>query len=154
LRWRLLIIGNGKLKQEIQNDWRQRFGKRLTLLDAVPHKAVSQYLRSLDIFVLPSYGTPMWKEQFGLTLAQAMLAGVACIGSSSGAIPEVMGSGGLVFPERDLDSLTSALKSLLESKDLRTQLGENAREFALQHYTNAVVAEGYLNAFKRFHAVN
>jgi glycosyltransferase involved in cell wall biosynthesis len=124
------------------------FGERLIVLDAILHKAVSQYLRCLDIFVLPSYGIPTWKEQFGLTLAQAMMAGVPCIGSSSGAIPEVLGPGGLIFKERDMDGLTCALKRMLQSEALRNELGDKARAFALQRHSNAVVASDYLVAFK------
>lgn len=148
LRWKLLFVGNGVLKGEISTRWKNIFGERLTYLDAIPHRTVSQYLRRLDIFVLPSYSIPTWKEQFGLTLAQAMMAGVACIGSSSGAIPEVLGPGGLIFKERDVDDLTCALKRMLESEALRRELGNKARTFALQRYTNTTVASAYLTAFK------
>lgn len=147
LKWKLLLIGNGELKEEIQNKWQKKFCNRLILMDAVPHKAVSKYLRRLDVFVLPSYGIPTWKEQFGLTLAQAMMAGVACIGSSSGAIPETLGPGGLVFKERDADDLTCALKRMLESEELRRDLGNKGQAFAMQHYSNATIAGAYLTAF-------
>jgi L-malate glycosyltransferase len=145
-KWELLLVGSGTLKKTIHDQWQSRFGDRLITMDAIPHKAVSQYLRCLDIFVLPSYGIKTWKEQFGLTLAQAMMAGVACIGSSSGAIPEVMGPGGLIFKERDVDDLTCALKRMLESERLRRELGQKARAFALR-YTNSAVASAYLTAF-------
>jgi glycosyltransferase involved in cell wall biosynthesis len=148
LECQLLLVGNGPLRETIRNYWRNTFGDRLIRMDAIPHKAISQYLRCLDVFVLPSYSIPTWKEQFGLTLAQAMMAGVACIGSSSGAIPEVLGPGGLIFKERDVDDLTCALKRVLESEELRRELGGKARAFALQRYSNAVVASAYLVAFK------
>ena len=85
---------------------------------------------------------------------QAMMAGVACIGSSSGAIPEVMGPGGLVFKERDVDDLASVLKSMLQSEELRRSLGAKARAFALQHYSNAAVASAYLSAFNSLLAMH
>lgn len=148
LKWRLLLVGNGPLKETIRNQWRKKLGDRLIMLDAVPHNVVSQYLRSLDVFVLPSYSTATWKEQFGLTLAQAMLAGVACIGSSCGAIPDVLGTCGLIFRERDVDDLAYSLKRMLQSEVLRRQLGDKARALALQRYTNTAVASAYLMAFK------
>jgi len=146
IKWKLLLVGNGPLREAIHEHWQSRFGDRLITMDAIPHKAVSQYLRCLDIFVLPSYSIPTWKEQFGLTLVQAMMAGVACIGSSSGAIPEVMGSGGLIFKEQDVDDLTCGLKRMLESERLRRELGQKARAFALR-YTNSAVASAYLTVF-------
>ncbi len=90
-----------------------------------------------------------WKEQFGLTLAQAMMVGVACVGSSSGAIPEVLGPGGLVFEEGKQDSLREALRLLLISADRRRELGARVREFALEHYTLAGIAARYLAVFEK-----
>lgn len=148
LPWKLLIVGSGPLKEEIQIHWKSCFGNRLILLGAVPHNEVPGYLKSLDIFVLPSFSTARWKEQFGLTLAQAMLAGVACVGSSSGAIPEVLGPGGFVFKERNVDSLVDILETLIRSKKIRNEFGETAKKFALQRYTNSVVAEAYLTVFR------
>lgn len=84
-----------------------------------------------------------------MTLAQAMMAGIACIGSSSGAIPEVLGSSGLIFPEKDVDGLTSALERLIGSETFRGELGRKARTFALERYTNAAVAGAYLGAFEK-----
>lgn len=147
LPWKLLIVGSGPLKSQIQSPWKDFFRERLILVDAVSHTMVPQYLGCLDIVVLPSYGIPRWKEQFGLILAQAMMAGVPCIGSSSGAIPDVLGPGGIVFKEGDIESLKDALKILLESRDERERLGKKGKAFALQHYTNQVVARAYLDVF-------
>ena len=147
LPWKLLILGSGPLKSEIQSKWKDLLRGRLILLDAVPHAMVPQYLGCLDMVVLPSYGTPRWKEQFGLILAQAMMAGVPCIGSSSGAIPDVLGPGGVVFKEGDVESLKDALKIFIESRDERERLGKKGKAFALEHYTNQAVARAYLDVF-------
>lgn len=147
LSWKLLIVGSGPMKKEIQTRWKVLFNNRLICLDAVSHKAVPDYLKCLDIFVLPSYSTPRWKEQFGLTLAQAMMARVACVGSSSGAIPDVLGPAGIIFQERDAASLINALEQLLQSKEKRDMFGEKGQAFALKNYTNRSVANAYLAAF-------
>lgn len=147
LPWKLLICGSGPLEKEIQEDWQPFYGSRLILRKAILHKEVAEYLKCLDIFVLPSYGTTFWKEQFGMTLGQAMMAGVACVGSSSGAIPEVLGPGGLVFREGDVVSFASTLERLLQSKTEREQFGRKGRKFAMQHYTNYKVSAAYLEAF-------
>jgi glycosyltransferase involved in cell wall biosynthesis len=146
--WSLVIGGVGPLRRDIEQHWQPLFGDRLSLLDVVPQAEVPALLASVDIFVLPSQTAPTWKEQFGLTLAQAMLAGCACIGSSSGAIPEVLGGTGIVFPERDVRRLTAALSSLLDSRAERARLGRAAHTFAARHYANDVVAGRYLRAFE------
>lgn len=147
IEWRVLIVGSGPLESEITGKWQQMFGERLVYRKAVPHAEVPAYIRAMDIFVLPSYATPAWKEQFGLVLAEAMLAGVPCIGSSSGAIPDVIGPGGLVFKEKDVDDLVRTLERLLVDVELRKSLAQTARIFALQNYTHAAVATTYLKQF-------
>jgi glycosyltransferase involved in cell wall biosynthesis len=148
LPWRLLVIGNGPLRDEIKRSWQPRFGERIVCLEAVLHAEVPAYLKRLDIFVLPSYAVSHWKEQFGLTLAQAMLTGLACIGSASGAIPDVLGDAGIIVPENDIDQLAAALEKLLGSESLRRALGEKARAMALRRFTNGIVARDYFMLFK------
>jgi glycosyltransferase involved in cell wall biosynthesis len=147
IEWRVLILGSGPLESEIIQKWQKMFGNRFIHRKAVPHEDVPAYMRAMDIFVLPSYTTAVWKEQFGLVLAEAMLAGVPCIGSSSGAISDVIGPGGLVFKEKDVDDLAGALEYLLKDVDKRKSLAQSAQIFALQHYTHEAVARAYLKEF-------
>jgi glycosyltransferase involved in cell wall biosynthesis len=146
--WKLLLVGAGSLESEIRERWMAEFPGRIVLVPAVPYSEVARFLRCVDIFVLPSYSTPTWMEQFGLTLAQAMLLGIAPIGSTSGAIPEVLGPGGLLFEEGNVEELTGALESLLTSPTRRQQLGACSREYALRHYSSESVAARYLAAFE------
>jgi glycosyltransferase involved in cell wall biosynthesis len=57
-------------------------------------------MKDFHVFVLPSHTTPVWKEQFGVVLIEAMFSHAAVVGSSSGAIPEVVGDAGVIFPRR------------------------------------------------------
>jgi glycosyltransferase involved in cell wall biosynthesis len=82
-----------------------------------------------------------------MVLAQAMMAGVPCIGSSSGAIPDVIGPGGLVFQERNVEDLRSKLEQLVSSSELRTSMGNAARSFAAANYTHKAVGSAYLAVF-------
>ena len=149
LPWKLLLVGAGPLEKEIRENWMAKFPGRIVLVQAVRYEQVPQYLRCADISVLPSYSTSWWMEQFGLTIAQAMLLGIPVVGSSSGAIPEVLGPGGIVFEERNTTELTQALKELLASPDRRKELGMRGREFALRNYTLERVAGRYHNLFER-----
>jgi glycosyltransferase involved in cell wall biosynthesis len=147
--WKLLLVGAGNLESEIREKWMAEFPGRIVLVPAVAYDQVSRYLRCVDIFVLASYSTPTWAEQFGQTLAQAMLLGIPSIGSTSGAIPEVLGSGGLLFEERQVDGLTQALGDLLASPVNRQEVGARGREVALRDYTSESVGARYLDAFQR-----
>ena len=145
--WKLLLVGGGPLETEIRGRWMPRFPGRIVHVPAVPQSDVPRYLRCMEIFVLSSYATAVWKEQFGLALAQAMLLGIPSVVSSSGAIPEVAGPGAWVCAEGCVDSLAEALRALLESSILRRELGTQARGFALRRYTSDAVAARYLEIF-------
>jgi glycosyltransferase involved in cell wall biosynthesis len=147
--WKLLLLGAGPLESEVRERWMAEFPGRVVVVPAVPLEQVAPYLRCVDIFVLASYSTPAWQEQFGASLAQAMLTGIPSIGSTSGAIPEVLGPGGLVFAEGQTDDLERALHELLASPVRRQQLGALGREFALRNYAKESVAAHYLAAFER-----
>ena len=114
---------------------------RLVIINAVPHHDVPRYMNAMDALVLPSRTTPHWKEQFGHVLIEAMACGTPVIGSDSGAIPEVIDSAGLIFPEGDIDALAQHLRRLASHRDESRRLSQAglARVHAL--YTHDTIAE-------------
>jgi L-malate glycosyltransferase len=147
--WKLLLVGSGALATEIHERWMPRFPGCIVHVPAVPHGEVPRYLRCADIFVLDSYSVPHWKEQFGLTLAQAMMLGLPSIVSNSGALPEVAGDAAIVVPERGARELQTALGRLMSAPGMRRELGDRARDRALRLFTNDVVAARTYEAFER-----
>ncbi|MGB6432404.1 MAG: glycosyltransferase family 4 protein [Candidatus Acidiferrales bacterium] len=148
-RWKLLLVGSGPLEREIREQWMARLPGRIVHVPAVAHDQVPRYLRCADIFALDSYAVPAWKEQFGLTLAQAMMLGIPSIVSNSGALPEVAGDAAMIVPERDTRELRAALDALVASPDLRGEIGDRGRIRALRFYTNDAVAARTYQAFEQ-----
>lgn len=95
----------------------------------------------MDVLVLPSVTTPRWKEQFGRVLIEAQACEVPVIGSSSGAIPEVIGKAGLIFPEGSASQLAGRLQRLAASSSLRRRLARMGRKRVLDLYTNQRIAD-------------
>jgi glycosyltransferase involved in cell wall biosynthesis len=77
-----------------------------------------------------------------------MAAGVPVVGSSSGAIPEVIGDAGLVVPERDPRALARALDRVLTEDGLRETLVERGRRRVQDHYAWPVIADQTLDLFR------
>jgi len=147
---RLILIGGGPLRPEIERRIEERrLGARVRLVNAVPHERVPDYLRALDVLVLPSLTTAAWKEQFGHVLIEAMACGVPVIGSDSGAIPEVIGEAGLVLPEGDASALRAALQRLQADPLERQRLARLGRERVLAHYTHEKIAAANAAFFHR-----
>jgi L-malate glycosyltransferase len=142
--WTWLVVGTGPERDALvararANGWE----RKLRIVEAVPHAEVPAYLNLMDVLVLPSLGTPRWREQFGRVLTEAMACEVPVAGSSSGAIPEVVGDAGLIAPEGDASALRGALEQLAADPTLRASLAAAGRARVLQHFTWERAAEQY-----------
>jgi len=117
----------------------QKIQDKLIFLDQVPHEDFPRYMNLFDVLVLPSETQPDWKEQFGRVMIEAMACGVPVIGSSSGAIPEVIGNVGFVFPEGNANQLAHVLIELIDNPKVLTELAQRARDYVLSRYTHGQV---------------
>jgi len=77
-----------------------------------------------------------------------MSCGVPVVGSSSGEIPQVIGDGGLVYPEGDIPALAAALRRLAEDPALAAELGRRGRAHVLARYTQAALARQYYEIYR------
>ena len=140
--WRLTLLGNGPLLKILEGESRSLGIEQQTMIkEPIPSTDIPEHLSQLDVLVLPSTTTTHWKEQFGRVLIEAMACEVPVIGSDSGAIPEVMGDAGLVFPEGDAEGLQNQLQRLMDSEDLRRKLMSMGKGRVINHYTQKRVAE-------------
>ena len=146
---RLRLIGDGALRPAIETQIaRLGIAERVELRPAVPSTRVPDELRRLDALVLPSRTTRTWKEQFGRILVEAMSCAVPVVGSSSAAIPDVIGDAGIIYPEGDITALADALRRLADDPALRDDLGRRGRERVLAHFTQAAIARQYHHAYR------
>ena len=138
----LVIAGDGPERTEITNVFAAA-GDRdsLSLLGLVPRRELPAVVRDLDVLVLPSRTMNGVREQFGLALAEAMLCGVAVVGSDFGAIPEMIDDAGLVFPEGDTDALRVQLARLRDAPAFRRDLADAGRHRALAMYSATALAD-------------
>ncbi|MGC8594964.1 MAG: glycosyltransferase family 4 protein [Candidatus Kryptoniota bacterium] len=137
----LVIVGSGPFEDRLKTIAVDLgISQRVSFISAVdPYKA-RLIIRKLDVLVLPSLTTKRWKEQFGRVLVEAMSCGVPVIGSSSGAIPEVIGDAGIVFNEGDPVSLARAIGKLESDKALRIDFSRRgllrSKEFSAERFAD------------------
>ncbi len=147
--WRLRLIGSGPLRRDLEAlAIRLGIHDRVEFCDHMPSTAMPAQYHKLDVFVLPSLTRPHWKEQFGRVLVEAMASAVPVIGSDSGAIPDVIGGAGLIFPEGDVLALTRHLADLQADAAWRVWLGEQGRARVLSCYTHARVAAATVDVYE------
>ncbi|NBB82812.1 MAG: glycosyltransferase [Alphaproteobacteria bacterium] len=138
----LLLAGGGadeaRFRQQAE---RLGLGDRVRFLGGLPLHELPGWINALDVLVLPSRTTASWLEQYGRVIIEAHACGVPVIGSDSGAIPEVVGAGGRIVPERNPAALAAALDELAADPAAAREMGRLGRERALAACSWQRVAE-------------
>jgi glycosyltransferase involved in cell wall biosynthesis len=152
--WQLDIVGDGPEKTRLLDQAKHlRIADRVSV-GSLPSTRMPGYYQGVDVVVVPSLTRPNWKEQFGRVIVEAMACGVPVIGSSSGAIPDVIGDAGLIFPEGDSRVLVEQLARLMQSPDLRRALGQQGRQRVMDHFTQAQVAAQTVDIYHQMFKIN
>ncbi len=127
---RVLLIGDGKLRDELQ----QRFAganSQIEWLGNVPNADLPIHLNRARLFVLPSH-----YEGHPKALLEAMACGLPVIGADSPGISELIRHGETGWLcETDASSIRAAVERLLAEPELCAELGRNAHRYVLEHFS-------------------
>ena len=115
---------------------------RLRVLPWGAPATVAQFMRGLDVLALLTRTTNAVQEQFGRVIIEAQACGTPVIGSSCGAIPDVVGDGGWVVPEAS----PGAVARLLERLACHPAEREAARSNGLRHVAERFSFEAVADA--------
>jgi len=100
-------------------------------------------LQGSDIFVLPSFS-----ENFGVAVAEAMAAGLPVIVTPGVQIsPEIAEAKAGLVVEGEVETLTDAIATLLNSPHLRHELGENGKRLVSHRYSWKVIAQNLISVY-------
>ena len=93
---------------------------------------VTDFLAGLDLFVMPSHYEP-----FGLSLAEALAAGVPAVAAGIEGPEEILGGGrfGRLFPNRDEAALAAALRAAMADWPETLRMAKAAQAHALSTYS-------------------
>ncbi len=145
-RFHLAIVGDDTLLGPGGLTFRQAFERtrpdllqHVTFRGRVDEGTLRQEYADCDIFVAPSRF-----ESFGLTLIEAMIFGKPVVSADIGGMNEIVEQGktGLRVPPGDIAALTAALSRLIESPELRTEMGRRGRRAYDEHFTVRAMAIG------------
>jgi glycosyltransferase involved in cell wall biosynthesis len=137
--WRAVILGAGGERTKLLALARsQGLEDRLTLTSAT--QDVRPFLHAADVFVLPSL-----REGLSNALLEAMATGLPCIVSDVPGNSEVITDGvnGRLFPPTNEDALSEAISNLLDDREGRDRLGNEARRSVEARFRLAEVARAY-----------
>lgn len=128
--WRLRLLGSGREQPVIEAWLRSHPSQKVEL--SPWSSAVDAEFASAGILLAPAPSEPM-----GLTVLEAMAAGVPVVAARSGGHLETIGllEGAALFTPGDAESGASALRRLAEHRDTRVALSNAGRELVSANFT-------------------
>lgn len=138
----LLIVGGGpeegRMKQLVST-WQLQ--DQILFVGRIPNSEVQALFTQVRLLLLGSHATPAWQEQFGYVLAEAMMAGCPVVSTATGAIPEVVGDGGIIVPPAAPWALYEALiacDDTVQYQEMQQRAAERGNFFHAQRYQDAL----------------
>jgi glycosyltransferase involved in cell wall biosynthesis len=130
-RVKLAIVGSGPMRESLESEARELgIGDDCVFQPATSE--VAEWLRAMDIFVLPSLS-----EALSNSLMEAMACGCCAVASRVGGNPELVRDGetGLLFEPADVAGLSAALKTLIENESLRRRLAAAGEQMLHERFS-------------------
>ncbi len=124
----IAVAGKGAQKENMERLMKETSTENhFRFLNFVSYDEVPDVYRMADIFVLPSYPTMTWQEQFGMVLIEAMACGKPVISTNSGSIPEVIGDAGVLISPGNFFQLAEAIGNFMNNRDFALEMRNRAR---------------------------
>ena len=124
----LVFVGSGELKDKLE-ELSKKLGiwERVRFMGFVEERLKPLYYKAADVFVLPS---TMSTEVFPVVLLEASAFGLPIVTSNLNTFKSIIEDryNGLFTKRGDENSLADAIIYLLENKDVRENMGKNARK--------------------------
>ena len=132
----LLIAGTGELKNRLEKR-AVKLGCRNSVHFLGHVDNMPEFYSAVDVFVLPSVAEGLPK-----VIIEAMAAGILCIATNAGGIPEILGNGpcGLIIPLKNQNALADAmLKAANMPKQEKSVLISTAKEHVRKNFNHTVM---------------
>lgn len=144
----LHIFGEGPYERELRR-LAQPLGGRVQFHGYLSN--VADALAAMDLVVVPS----IWKEAFGLTVAEAMALGKPIVANATGGIPELIDDGrtGILIhspdPEKpDPADFALAISALMADRERARRIAVAAQESYRSTFTIEAMADRTIEAYR------
>lgn len=152
LNFRLFLVGG--YTEEINEKFLKDYILDNNLEDIVVLKGPlydsdkEKILRMSDVFCFPTYYK---NETFGLVNLEAMQFSLPIVTSYEGGIPDIVEHGhtGFLVDPFDENKMAEILIRLISDKPARIQMGANAFDRFVSHYTVQIFEQNILDTFKK-----
>jgi glycosyltransferase involved in cell wall biosynthesis len=149
---RLVLAGGGTLFEEMKAIVnRLNLENRVSMPGEVMRGEVPVFFKMADLFVVPSIRHESGAvDGLPVVIPEAMAAGLPIIGTKVGGIPVLVRNGcnGILVPERDPESLASAMRTLLSDTTLSCRYGSRARTIIENSVNYDCISNYYISLYQ------
>jgi sugar transferase (PEP-CTERM/EpsH1 system associated) len=140
---RLVLIGDGPLRQEAQQVLRQANLEHFAWLPG-ERTDIPELLRAFDLFVLPSLA-----EGISNTILEAMASGLPVVATRVGGNPELVeeGTTGLLVPAANPVAMAAAMQTYVSDRGQLLRHGRAGRQKATTRFSMEAMVHGYLSVY-------
>lgn len=140
------ILGDGperpvleKMAQELG------VGDRIEFVGSVPSEGIPAALADAATVIMPS----VCEDVAPLVAVEQLMQGRLLIGSDIGGLGEITNGFGLKFPPGDASALAACMQRVIHEPRLAEEMGEKARQHALQTFTVERMIEDHLRLYQQ-----
>ena len=140
---RLVVIGEGPMREQLQRQ-AGALGVKAQFLGAQPADEVAMWMRRATLLAVPSVtGRDGNAEGLPNVLVEGAACGIPAVATRHSGIPEAVADGetGFLVAEGDRAGLAERVRTLLDSADLRREMGFAARTLAMERFDRVRQAE-------------
>lgn len=146
LRLRFIFIGDGPERKKMEKIIPEVYRDYFNFLGAISD--VNKHIAKFDICVLLS--KQHWAEGISNSIMEYMAMGKPVIATNTGGNPELIveGETGFLIPHEDIKALKIKLILLINSADLRREMGEKGRRHLENTFGLHRMIDQYINLYK------
>jgi glycosyltransferase involved in cell wall biosynthesis len=148
----MYLYGQDFGHEEKAKHWavKKGLGKGVHFVGFLPHNELMNEISKADLLLHTSL-----EETFGMVLAEAMSLGVPVLGGkNSGAVPWVIGKGGMVTDIKSPIAISDTLCAMIDNNQKYNMLSYEARNSALERFAIAKIADLYEQQYEKALSLN
>ena len=144
--WKLHIVGDGELKEKIENKIKDLNLTNSIILKPFTKDVESEYL-SASIYAMTSHF-----EGFGMVLIEAQSYALPTISFDIATGPRDIienEKSGYLIEDNNLNEYATKLKTLMQDESLRAKMGAKSKEIVKSKFSKEVVMKQWMELFER-----
>jgi len=141
----LVVVGGDQGNMEVERARATTNRGAIIHVESQHRSEIPTFLAAADLVVLPQQDSWVARAQVPVKLFEAMAMAKPIVASAVSDIPEILEGCGLTFRPGDIDAMAQQMGTLCDDPGLAQQLGHNAREKAVAHYSWDVMEATLMN---------